>query len=43
MFMYVCSSLFNDVFQVTKTMQCWMKEWYVNDELERIWKEVFMA
>jgi hypothetical protein len=36
-------TLFNDAFSVTQTIQHQMKELYVNDELERMWKEVAMA
>jgi hypothetical protein len=25
---------------VTQTIQRWMKEWEVNDEMERLWKKV---
>jgi hypothetical protein len=36
-------SLFNDIFLETKTMCRKMKGGYVNNELERIWKEAVMA
>jgi hypothetical protein len=37
----VCS--LTTLFSVTKTMWRRMKEWYLNDELERIWKEVVVT
>jgi hypothetical protein len=36
-------SLFNDTFSVTQTIQRRMKGWQVNDELERMCKEAFVA
>jgi hypothetical protein len=39
---FICSS-FYDSLLVTNNIQRQMKGWYVNDELERIWKEAVAA
>jgi hypothetical protein len=42
-YLYLFIVLYNDAFSVTKTTERRMKKWYVNDELERIWKEAVVA
>jgi hypothetical protein len=39
---FICS-LFNDAFSITQTIQHEMKGRYMNDKLERMWKETVVG
>jgi hypothetical protein len=41
--LYIFCSLFNDSFSETEIILRWMKIWYVNDELGRVWMAAVVA
>jgi hypothetical protein len=41
--LYIFCSLFNDSFSETEIILRWMKMWYVNDELGRVWMAAVVA